>query len=102
MDQFTYVPVAINYGISIACLMRHDSGKVTQLFKSTYWVKEVLIILNGYAEHVEITWQKNKIPRCAAVNGMQFPSKPAFFDLNELECRLLAPGLVFEKTDASP
>ncbi|CAB4032107.1 ATP-dependent DNA helicase PIF1, partial [Paramuricea clavata] len=42
------------------CLMPHESGKVTQLFKSTYWVKEVLIILNGYAEHVEIIWQKIK------------------------------------------
>lgn len=31
---------------------------------------------------------KNKVPSCAVVNGMQFPRKPAFFDLNELECRL--------------
>ena len=32
---------------------------------------------------------KNKIPPCAVVNGMVFPEKPSFFDLNELECRLL-------------
>ena len=25
---------------------------------------------------------KNKVPPCAAVNGMKFPNKPAFFDLN--------------------
>ena len=40
---------------------------------------------------------KNKVPPCALVNGVQFPSKPAFFDLNELECRLLAPRLAFQK-----
>ena len=26
----------------------------------------------------------NKVPPCAAVNGMQFPPKPALFDLNDL------------------
>ena len=31
---------------------------------------------------------KNKITPSAVVNGMSFPPKPAFFDLNELECRL--------------
>ena len=33
--------------------------------------------------------RKNKVPPCAAINGMKFPAKPSFFDLNELECRLL-------------
>ena len=28
---------------------------------------------------------------------MQFPEKPSFFDLNELECRLIAPRLTFQK-----
>ena len=45
---------------------------------------------------------KNKVPRCAAVNGMQFPRKPAFFYLNELECRLLAPRIAFEKLLQAP
>ena len=35
--------------------------------------------------------KKNKIPPYAAKNGMSFPLKPDLFDLNELECRLLAP-----------
>ena len=39
--------------------------------------------------------KKNKIPPSAAKNGMFFPVKPDFFDLNELECRLLAPRLAF-------
>ena len=45
---------------------------------------------------------KNKVPPCAIVNGMQFPPKPAFFDLNELECRLLAPRLAFQKLMQAP
>ena len=38
---------------------------------------------------------KNKVPPSAVLNGMQFATKPDFFDLNELESRLLAPRLVF-------
>ena len=50
-------------------------------------------------------WQTNvsiKIPPCAAQNGMFFPVKPDFFDLNELECRLLAPRLAFQKLMQAP
>ena len=45
---------------------------------------------------------KNKVPPCAAVNGMKFPNKPALFDLNELEYRLLAPRLAFQKLMEAP
>lgn len=45
---------------------------------------------------------KNKIPPCAIVNGMVFPEKPTFFDLNELECRLLAPRIAFQKLMQAP
>lgn len=45
---------------------------------------------------------KSKVPPCAIVNGMKFPPKPAFFDLNELECRLLAPRLAFQKLMQAP
>ena len=46
--------------------------------------------------------KKDKIPPCAAKNGMSFPAKPDFFDLNELECRMLAPRLAFEKLLQAP
>ena len=36
------------------------------------------------------------------VNGMKFPNKPAFVDLNELEYRLLAPRLAFQKLMQAP
>ena len=46
--------------------------------------------------------KKNKVPPCALTNGLQFPVKPDFFDLNELECRLLAPRLAFQKIMQAP
>ena len=45
---------------------------------------------------------KNKVPPVALLNGMQFPVKPEFFYLNELECRLLAPRLAFQKLMQAP
>ena len=59
-------------------------------------------MLNGCAEHAISTYKKHKVPPCAAINGMQFPAKPIFFDLNELECRLLAPRLAFRKLMQAP
>ena len=35
-------------------------------------------------------------------NGMTFPEIPSFFDLNELECRLIAPRLAFQKIMQAP
>lgn len=46
--------------------------------------------------------RKNKIPPCAAKNGMCFPLKPDFFDLSELQCRILAPRLAFQKRMQAP
>ena len=46
--------------------------------------------------------KKNKVPSCAITNGMKFPEKPNFFYLNELECRLLAPRLAFQKIMQAP
>ena len=46
--------------------------------------------------------KKDKIPPSAAKNGMSFPAKPDFFYLNELECRMLAPRLAFQKLLQAP
>ena len=46
--------------------------------------------------------KKSKVPPCAVKNGMTFPPKPPFWDLNELECRLLAPRLAFQKIMQAP
>ena len=45
---------------------------------------------------------RNKIPPVALLNRMKFPMKPEFFDLNELECRLVAPRLAFQKLMQAP
>ena len=45
---------------------------------------------------------KNRVPPCAVANGTVFPNKPPFFDLNELECRLLAPRIAFQKLMQAP
>ena len=45
---------------------------------------------------------KNKLPPFAIANGMGFPMKPEFFELNELECRLLAPRIAFQKLMQAP
>ena len=41
--------------------------------------------------------KKGRVLPCAIANDMQFPEKPSFFNLNELECRLIAPRLAFQK-----
>ena len=46
--------------------------------------------------------KKKKIPPCAAKMECHFPVKPDFFDLNELECRLVAPRLAFQKLVQAP
>ncbi len=46
--------------------------------------------------------KKKQVPPCAAANGMKFPNKPDFFDLNELECQLVAPRLAFQKIFQAP
>ena len=46
--------------------------------------------------------KKDKIPPCAIANGLKFPEKLDFFDLNELEFRLVAPRLAFQKIVQAP
>ena len=63
--------------------------KKVQKWTSIYSTREVLTILNGCIDHVinislriKFHWPYD------AVNGMQFPPKPAVFDLIELALRL--------------
>lgn len=39
---------------------------------------------------------ENNVPTCAVVNGMNF------FVLNELECKILAPRIAFQKLMKAP
>ena len=46
--------------------------------------------------------KKNKIPPCSVKNGMVFPERPDHLDLNELEWRLVAPRIAFQKLMQAP
>ena len=46
--------------------------------------------------------KKDKISPGTVKNGMSFPAKPDYFYFNELECRLLAPRLAFQKLLQAP
>ena len=47
--------------------------------------------------------KKGKVPACAVSSKWNaIPSKPEFWDLNELECKLLALRLAFQKIMQAP
>jgi heterodisulfide reductase subunit A-like polyferredoxin len=71
-------------------LVNPDIAKYLQSVRS---VDNVEWLCNTCNNHL----RKGKVPPCAIANGMQFPERPSFFDLNELECRLIAPRLAFQK-----
>lgn len=71
-------------------LTNPESAKYLQNVKS---VDNVEWICNTCRSHL----QKRKIPPTAVANGMKFPTKPDFFDLNELECGIVAPRLSISK-----
>ncbi len=76
-------------------LVNRDIAKYLQNFKS---VDNVEWLCNTCSNHL----RKGNVPPCAIANGMKFPEKPNFFDLNELECRLIAQRLAFQKTFQAP
>jgi hypothetical protein len=76
-------------------LVNPDIVKYLQNIKS---VDNVEWLCNTCSNHL----RKGKVPPCAIAKGMKFPEKPAFFDLNELECRLIAPRLAFQKIFQAP
>ena len=76
-------------------MVNPDIVKYLQNIKS---VDNVEWLCNTCSNHLK----KCKVPPCAIANGMKFPEKPAFFDLNELECRLIAPRLAFQKIFQAP
>ena len=102
--QFTFALVVTSYGIQ----GKHSVSSTVSIRASNPSITKYL--LNTKSEG-NVEWlcktcynylKKDKVPPCAAINGMQFPPKPSFFDLNELECRLLAPRLAFQKLMEAP
>ena len=71
---------------------------MTKYLQSVKSVDDIEWICQTCNNHLK----KGRVPPCAIANGMQFPEKPSFFDLNELECRLIAPRLAFQKIFQAP
>ena len=65
---------------------------ITKYLQSLNSVDDIEWICQTCNNHLK----KGRVPPCTIANGMQFSEKP-FFDLNEPECRLISPRLVFQK-----
>ena len=92
-DQLWY-----KHSVSSTVSIRASNPSITKYLLNTRSEGNVEWLCNTCYNYLK----KDIVPPCAAVNGMQFPPKPSFFDLNELECGLLAPRLAFQKLMEAP
>ena len=92
-DQLWY-----KHSVSPADRLRLINPEITKYLQSIKSVDDIEWICQTCNNHLK----KGRVPPCAIANGMQFPEKPSFFDLNELECRLIAPRLAFQKIFQAP
>ena len=86
------------HSVSPADRLRLVNPEITKYLQSVRSVDDIEWICKTCNNHLK----KGKVPPCAIANGMKFPEKPLFFDLNELECRLIAPRLAFQKIFQAP
>ena len=92
-DQLWY-----KHSVLPADRLRLVNPEITKYLQSVRSVDNIEWICQTCNNHLK----KGRVPPCAIANGMQFPEKPSFFDLNELECRLIAPRLAFQKIFQAP
>ena len=92
-DQLWY-----KHSVSLAGNFRLNNPNVSECLFNKTSVDNKEWLCNTCKMHLK----KNKVPPFAAVNGMQFQTRPPFLDLNELEWRLLAPRLAFVKLMQAP
>jgi hypothetical protein len=69
-DQLWY-----KYSVSNIARLRQSNPTIQKHLLGKKSVDNIEWLCRSCRDHLA----KNKIPRYAAVNGMQFPSKPAFF-----------------------
>ena len=84
----------------MATVIKHQSQRHTanQQSQRKPWYMETMAWIEMH--QLQQTTMINNA--CAAKNGMLFPVKPEFFNLNQLQCRLLVPRLVFQKILQAP
>ncbi|XP_028402113.1 uncharacterized protein LOC114525103 [Dendronephthya gigantea] len=92
-DQLWY-----KHSVSLADRLRMVNPDITKYLQNIKSVDNIEWLCQTCNNHLT----KGKVPPCAIANGMKFPERPSFFDLNELECRLIAPRLAFQKIFQAP
>ena len=92
-DQLWY-----KYSVLHADKLRQSNPDVEKYLCNKLSVDDIEWVCTTCYKHLS----KNRVPSCAVANGMVFPNKPKFFDLNELECGLLAPRIAFQKLMQAP
>lgn len=87
-DQLWY-----KHSVCPAARLRLSNANCTKHLVGTKSVDNIEWLCLTCHKHLK----KDKVPPSAISNGLKFPEKPSFFDLNELECRLISPRLAFKK-----
>ena len=92
-DQLWY-----RYSVCLADKIRASNSNAAKLLQNITSVNNAEWLCQTCMKHLK----SGKVPPLAVVNGMKFPEKPTFFYLNELECRLIAHRLAFQKNMQAP
>ena len=92
-DQLWY-----KHSVCLADKIRASNPNAVKLLQNITSVNNAEWLCQTCMKHLK----SGKVPPLAVVNGMKFPEKPTFFYLNELECRLIAPRLAFQKIMQAP
>ena len=92
-DQLWY-----KHSVCLADKIRASNPNAVKLLQNITSVNNAEWLCQTCMKHLK----SGRVPPLAVVNGMKFPEKPTFFDLNELECRLIAPRLAFQKIMQAP
>ena len=87
-DQLWY-----KHSVCLADKIRASNPNAVKLLQNITSVNNAEWLCQTCMKHLK----SGKVPPLAVVNRMKFPEKPTFFDLNELERRLIAPRLAFQK-----
>ena len=92
-DQLWY-----KHSVCLADKIRASHPDAVKLLQNIISVNNAEWLCHTCMKHLK----SGKVPPLAVVNGMKFPEKSTFFDLNELECRLIALSLAFQKIMQAP
>ena len=92
-DQLLY-----KHSVCLADRIRASNRSAVKLLQNINSVDNAEWLCHTCMKHLK----NGKVPPLAVANGMKFPEKHTFFYLNELECRLIARRLAFQKIMQAP